>query len=65
MGGKVPAIAQFDQPPTGFIGAHFLPATGSPVHAIRPSVGPAPLFLLPSLVASGATGLQGLGSLDC
>ena len=51
MGGKVPAIAQLDWPPTGFTGAHFPPATGSPVLAIRPSAGPAPLVLLPSLNA--------------
>ena len=64
MGGEVPAIAQSDQPPRGFVGAHFPPATGSPVCTIRPSVGPAPLVLLPSLVTRGGTGLQGLGSLD-
>ena len=59
MGGEVPAIFRSNQPPTGFVGAHFLPATDSPIHAIRPSAGPAPLVLLPSLVASGGTGLQG------
>ena len=51
-------------PPTEFASAHFLPATGSPVHAIRPSAWPAPLVLLPSLDARGGTGLQGLSSLD-
>ena len=65
MGGEVPAIAQSDQPPRGFVSAHFPPAIGSPICTIRPSVGPAPLVLLPSLVTSGGTGLQGLGSLDC
>ena len=65
VGGEVPAIALSDQPPTGFVGVHFPPITGSPVRAIQPSVGPAPLVLLPSLIASGGTGLQGLGSLDC
>ena len=48
-----------------FVGAHFPLATGSLVCAIRPSVSPAPLVLLPSLVSIGGTGLQGLGSLDC
>ena len=65
MGGLAPAIAQPGQPPTGFIGAHFPPATDSPVHAIRPSVRPAPLVLLPSLGARGGTSLQELGSLEC
>ena len=65
MGGEVPAIARPDQPPTGFVGAHFPPTTSSPVRAIRPFVGPAPLVLLPSLGANGGTGLQGLGSLNC
>ena len=65
VGGEVPTIARSDQPPIGFVGAHFPPTTDSPVCAVRPSVGPAPLVLLPSLVASGGTGLQELGSLDC
>ena len=65
MGGEVPAIARPGRPPTGFIGAHFPPATGSPIRAIWPSAGLAPLALLPSLGASGGAGLQGLGSLDC
>ena len=64
MGGEVPAITKPGRPPTGFIGAHFPPATGSPIHAIQPSAGPAPIVLLPSLSASGGTGLQGLGLLD-
>ena len=40
MGGEVPLIAQSDRPSTGFISAHFPPATDSPVRAIRPSAGP-------------------------
>ena len=59
------AITRPDQPPTGFAGAHFPPVTSSPVRAIRPSVEPAPLVLLPSLGVRGGTGLQGLGSLEC
>ena len=51
MGELAPAIAWPDRPPSGFAGAHFPPATGSPVRAIRPSAGPAPLVLLPSLGA--------------
>ena len=58
-------IARPAWPPTGFAGAHFPPAIGSPVRAIRPSAGPAPVVLLPSLGVSEGTGLQGLGSLDC
>ena len=65
MGGEVPLITRSDRPPTGFVGAHFPPATGSPVRAIQPSAWPTPLVLLPSLCTSGGTGLQGLGSLDC
>ena len=65
MGGEVPAIARSDKPPAGLVGAQFPPAISSPVCAIRPSVGPAPLVLLPTLVASGGTSLQGLSSLDC
>ena len=65
MGGEVPAITQPGRTPTEFAGAHFPPATGSPVRAIRSSVWPAPLVLLPSLDARGGTGLQGLSSLDC
>ena len=65
MGGQAPATARLGWPPIGFAGAHFPPATGSPVRAIQPSAGPAPLVSLPSLSARGGTGLQGLGSLDC
>ena len=64
MGGEVPMIAQPGRPPTRFVGAYFPPATGSPVHVIRPFAGPAPLVFLPSLSASGGIGLQGLGLLD-
>ena len=63
-GGEVPAIAQPGRPPTGFAGAHFPPATSSPVRAIRPSSGTAPHVLLPSLGARGGIGLRGPGSLD-
>ena len=65
MGREVPAVARRGQPPTGFTGAHFLPATDSPVRAIRPYAEPAPLVLLPSLGARGGFGLQGPDSLDC
>ena len=65
MGGEVPAVARPSRPPTGFAGAHFLPATSSSVRAIWPSAGPVPLVLLPSLGARGGTGFQGPGSLDC
>ena len=64
MGKEVPVVARPDRPPIGFAGAHFPPATGSPVRAIRSSVGPAPLVLLPSLGARGGTGLRGSSSLD-
>ena len=64
MGGEVPAIVRPGRRPIGFACAHFPPATGSLVRAIRPSGRPAPLALLPSLGARGGTGLQGLGSLD-
>ena len=64
MGWLAPAIACPGRPLTGFAGAHFPPVIGSPVRAIRPSVGPAPLVLLPSLGARGGTGLQGLGLLE-
>ena len=57
MGDEVPTIARPGWPPTGFVGAHFPPTIGLPVRAIRPSVGPAPLVLLPSLGVSGGTGL--------
>ena len=50
MDRQAPAIARPGRPPTGFAGAHFPPAIDSPIRAIRPSVGPAPL--------------KGLGSLD-
>ena len=65
MGEEVLAIAQPDRPPTGFTGARFLPATGSPVGAVRPPAWLAPLVLFPTLGARGGTGLRGLGSLDC
>ena len=65
MGGQILAIVRPSWPPTGFAGAHFPPVTGSPVHAIHPSVGLAPLVSLSSLSARGGIGLQGLGSLDC
>ena len=65
MGGPAPAIAWPGQPPGVFVGAHFPPTTSSPVRAIRPSIEPAPLVLLPSLSARGGTGFQGLGSLEC
>ena len=51
VGGEVPAISLPGWPPTGFTDAHFPPAIGSPVRAIRPSAGPTPLALLPSLDA--------------
>ena len=64
MGGQAPAIARPGRPPTEFACAHFPPAIGSPVRAIRPSTGPAPFVSLPSLSAIGGTGLQGLSLLD-
>ena len=51
--------------PTGFAGARFFPATGSPVCAVRPPTWPAPLVLPPFLDAREGTGLRGLGSRDC
>ena len=57
VGREVLEIALPGRPATGFAGAHFLPTTGSPVRAIRPSSCPAPLVLLPSLGARGGTGL--------
>ena len=51
MAKEVPTVARPDRPLTGFTGAHFLPATGSPVRAIRPSSRLAPLVLVPSLGA--------------
>ena len=65
MGGEALAIARPGQLPTRFAGACFLPATGSPVRAVRPPAWPAPLVLPPVLGARGGTGLRGLGSLDC
>ena len=62
--GEVPAITQLGWLPTGFAGAHFPLAIGSPVRAIRPRAWPAPLALLPSLYARGGVDLQGLCSLD-
>ena len=64
INGEVLASARPGRPPTGFAGAHFLPATGSLVHATRPSAWPA-LILLPSLGIRGGADLQGLSSLDC
>ena len=64
MSGEVPSIARTSRPPTGFVGAHFPPATGSPIRVIRPSSRPAPLVLLPSLGARGGIGLRGPGLLD-
>ena len=63
-GEEVPATARLGRLPTGFAGASFPLATGSPVRAIRPSAWPAPLVLLPSLCAMGGADLQELGSLD-
>ena len=60
IGGEFPAVARPDWPPTGFTGAHFLPAIGSPVRVIRPSAGPAPLVLLPSLGTRGGLVFKGL-----
>ena len=57
MGGSAPAIARLGRPLTRFTGAHFPPVTGSPVRAIQPSAGLAPLVLLPSLGARGGIGL--------
>ena len=65
MGEEVVAIAWPDRPPTGFVDARFLPATGSPVRGVRPPIWPAPLVLLPSLGTREGTGLRGLSSLDC
>ena len=65
MDEEVLASARPGRPPTGFVGAHFLPATGSPVRAIQPSAWPAPLVLLPSLDARGGADPQGLSLLDC
>ena len=64
-GVDVLAIARSGRPPTGFADAHFLLATDSPVRAVRPSVWPALLVLLPSLGAGEGTDLRGLSSLDC
>ena len=63
-GGEVPAIARLGRLLTGFAGAHFLLAIGSPVRVIRPPVWPALLALLSSLCARGGADLQGLCSLD-
>ena len=57
MDGEVPSVARPCQPPNGFACAHFFPTTGSPVRAIGPPAGPAPLVFLPSLGARGGTGL--------
>ena len=65
MGREALSIARPGRPPTGFTDARFLPATGSPVRAVRPPAWPAPLVLLPTLGARGGTSLRGLGSLDC
>ena len=63
-GREVLAIARLGRPLIGFTDAHFLPATGSLVRAVRPSTWHAPLVLLPSLGARGGTSLRGLSSLD-
>ena len=65
MGGEVLEISRPGRPPTVFADAHFLPVTGSPIHAVRAPAWPAPLVLLPSLGAIGGTCLRGLSSLDC
>ena len=65
MGGEVPVIAQPGRLPTGFAGAHFLPAADSPFRVVRPPAWPALPVLLPDLGARGGTGLQRLSSLDC
>ena len=65
MSGEALEIARPGRPPNRSADARFLPATGSPVRAVRPPAGPAPLALLPTLSARGGTGLRGLGSLDC
>ena len=65
VGGEVPVISRPDWSPTGFTGAHYLPAIGSCVRTTRPSAWPAPLVLPPSLGTRGGTGLQGDGLLDC
>ena len=65
MGEEVLTIARPDRPPTGFVDAHFLPATCSPARVVRPYSWRAPLILLPSLGARGGSGLWGLSSLDC
>ena len=63
-GREVPAIARPDRLPTGFVGAHFPLAIGSPVRPIQPPAWPAPLALFPSLCSRGGANPQGLGSLD-
>ena len=65
MDGEVLASSWPCRPPTGFAGAHFIPAIDSPVRATRPSAWPASLVLLLSLGAREGTDLQGLSSLDC
>ena len=65
MGEEALMIARPGWLSTRFADARFLPATGSPVRAVRPLSWPAPLVLLPALGARGGTGLRGLDSWDC
>ena len=64
IGGETLAIARPSQLLTGFAGAHFLLAIGSPVLVVQPLSWPALLVLLPTLGARGGTRLRGLSSLD-
>ena len=57
VGREVLKITLPGRPPTVFASADFLPTTGSPGRAIRPSSCPAPLVFLPSPGAIGGTGL--------
>ena len=58
-------IVRPDWLPTGFAGARFLLAVGSPVRAVQLPAWLSHLVLPPILDAKGGTGLRGLGSLDC
>ena len=51
MGEEALAIARPNWLTTGFANAHFLHATSSPVRAVLPLAGPAPLVSLPVLGA--------------